>query len=64
MSDLAKIAYNLENHYSDAFGVTQRALSNRKALRSVVDMIAELRASNPSDPIYAELYEKISKIEI
>ncbi len=64
---VGKSAYNLENlenHYSDSFGVMQRSLINRKNLKSVVDMIGELKFSNPTDPVYADLYEKISKIEI
>ncbi len=64
MRDLSVIAYNLEKHYSDAFGVMQRDLKNKKALALVVGIIADLKYKNPSDPIYAELYEKIKQIEL
>ena len=59
-----KVSYSLENHYSDSFGIMQRSLENKKNLRSVVDMIGELKMKNPSDPVYADLYEKISRIEL
>jgi hypothetical protein len=59
-----KSAYNLENHYGDTFGVMKRDLTNRRNLGSVVNMIGKLRLENPNDPVYADLYEKISKIEI
>ena len=59
-----KMSYNLGDHYGDSFGVMQRDLLNRKNLKEVVDMIGELRLKNPADPVYADLYEKMSRIEI
>ncbi|RLI50424.1 hypothetical protein DRO61_03875 [Candidatus Bathyarchaeota archaeon] len=59
-----KMSYNLGNHYNDSFGVMQKNLINKKNLRAVVDMIGELKIKNPADPVYADLYEKISRIEI
>jgi hypothetical protein len=42
----------------------KRNLTNKRNLGSVVNMIGKLRLENPNDPVYADLYEKISKIEV